>query len=495
MKLSKRWLSLAVLAPLVMAGVQAQPAQADPSVDACKTFTIDVLRTENVRSGAALLTQFPSELKSSVSYGFSASSELAFKTASKSGTGIVNVWRMYNAKAGDFSWAAEGADRDALVAAGYTSEFKQFFASGDDADCLSSAYRLRKGNKSRIVVGVVARDNSVRDGWSLASSGMFYAVPAVPDPVEPPVVPDPVEPGDGGHGSPADEEAFSIAVIPDTQQETWSDSDSRFKNRSQWLVDNAEKENLKFVTHAGDVVDWGNAVPEQYTRAKAGLAPLDKKIPYSLTVGNHDTAAVCRGGSACPGRDTSVDVRDTAVFNAAFGSARFTSMKGQFEAGKVDNSFSTFEGGGEKWMVLNLELWPRKSAVAWGQSVVASHPDHNVIVATHSYLNADGSISTSNGGYGATSPMYLFDSLIKVYPNIKIVVSGHTGESASRVDTGNSGNKILSLLQCFHSRTTNPVRLIEINASSGTVTHRVYAPYTDETLVSETVVPGFDFTH
>ncbi len=27
-----------------------------------------------------------------------------------------------------------------------------------------------------------------------------------------------------------------------------------------------------------------------------------------LTVGNHDTAAVCPGGSACPGQDTSVGV-------------------------------------------------------------------------------------------------------------------------------------------------------------------------------------------
>lgn len=485
MKLSKRWISLAVLAPLAMAGLQGQSAQADPASDVCKTFTIEISRTENAGSGAALLSQFPSELKSSTAYGFSANSELAFKTASESGEDIVDVWRMYNAKTNDFAWAAEGPDRDALVATGYTPEFKQFLASGVDADCLSSAHRLSKGNKSRVVVGDVARDNWLRDGWGLVDSGMFYAVPGVPDPVAP---------GEGEPGSPAVEEAFSIAVMPDTQQETWSDSDSRFKNRSEWLVNNAEKENLKFVTHAGDVVDWGNAVPEQYTRAKAGLAPLDNKIPYSLTVGNHDTAAVCRGGSACPGRDTSVDVRDTAVFNAAFGSARFTSMKGQFEAGKVDNAFSTFEGGGEKWMMLNLELWPRKSAVAWAQSVVASHPDHNVIVATHSYLNADGSISTSNGGYGATPPIYLFDSLIKVYPNIKIVVSGHTGGSASRVDTGNSGNKILSLLQCFHSRTTNPVRLIEINASAGTVNHRVYAPYTDETLVSETMVTGFDFT-
>ena len=80
------------------------------------------------------------------------------------------------------------------------------------------------------------------------------------------------------------------------------------------------------------------------------------------------------------------------------------------------------------------------------------------------------------------------------YPNIKIVLSGHVGGAASRVDTGNNGNKILSLLQCFHSRTTNPVRLLKISVSKGTVASSVYAPYTKETMVGETTTSGFDFT-
>lgn len=241
------------------------------------------------------------------------------------------------------------------------------------------------------------------------------------------------------------------------------------------------------------MVDWGNAAPAQYTRAQDALAPLKGKVPYSLTIGNHDTAAVCQGGSACPGVSTSVAVRDTAVFNAAFPLSSFSNIRGQYEAGKVDNTYSTFTAGGEKWMVLNLELWPRQGAIDWAKKVVAAHADHNVIVSTHSYLNPDGTISTSNGGYGATSPKHLFDSLIKVYPNIKVVVSGHAGGAASRVDTGDHGNKILSLLQCFHSRTTNPVRLITFNVADGAIATSVYAPHTKETIAAETTLTGFEF--
>lgn len=492
MMLWKRLLSVAVLASLAMG---LQPAQADSPKDPCSTFTVEVARMENLSSDASLLTQFPSEIKSAASYGFSVEKPLAFTASSNSG---VSVWRLYNAKTYDFTWAADGPDLQAMIQANYEVQFKQFFASDVASDCLSAAHRLTKGNKTRIVVGSDDRDSSIRDGWKVSRSGVFYAVAAVPEPaVHPttaPARPGPGETGKDEPGADAGSEEFTIAVIPDTQRETWSDSDPRFKNRSLWLTANASKENLRFVTHAGDVVDWGHISPQQYTRAKDGLSPLDGKVPYSLTVGNHDTAAVCQGGSACPGGVAKIDVRDTTAFNAAFDGSQFTNLRGQFEPGKVDNSYSTFEGGDQQWMVLNLELWPRKAAVDWAKRVVASHLDHNVIVATHSYLNSDGSIGTTNGGYGATSPTYLFDTLIKVYPNVKMVVSGHTGGGAAREDTGINGNKILSLLQSYHSHTTNPVRLIRINSSNGTVTHWVYAPDTNETLAERITVQGFDFT-
>ena len=50
-----------------------------------------------------------------------------------------------------------------------------------------------------------------------------------------------------------------------------------------------------------------------------------------------------------------------------------------------------------------------------------------------------------------------------------------SGQAAVRTDTGVDGNKVLSFLQAFHS-TTNPVRLVEINTATGTVTSQVYAP-------------------
>jgi hypothetical protein len=194
-------------------------------------------------------------------------------------------------------------------------------------------------------------------------------------------------------------------------------------------------------------------------KASTEIKPLEAVIPWSVAAGNHDTAAVCAGGSACPGADTRATVRDVSTFNRYFPPSRFPDLRGTYEPNRSENSWSAFSAGGKDWLVLTLELWARPEVVAWANDVVAANPTRNVIINTHSYLAADGSISTSNGGYGSTSPQYVFDHLVKLHPNIKMVVSGHVGQAAMRTDTGVAGNKVISFLQAFHS-TTNPVRLI-----------------------------------
>lgn len=287
---------------------------------------------------------------------------------------------------------------------------------------------------------------------------------------------------------------FSIAVMPDTQQEVFGPntfSGTKFLNRVQWLVDNAGPDDLdlKYVTHTGDVVNWDTPSHEQYEEASSALAPLTEAgIPFSLSIGNHDSMATGEGGGARDSKNTRTLFRSTETFNTYFTAWKYGSVEGAYEQGKVDNIYSTFAAGGDHWMVLNLEMWARPEVVDWANQIVAAHPDDNVIVVTHSYLESDGSISQS-AGYGATSAQYLFDNLISKYSNIKLVFSGHVGSAASRVDTGANGNKVYSFLTAIHSNKTNPVRIIEIDTAAGTLTSKIVAPYDKATTWS-----GFDET-
>jgi hypothetical protein len=279
---------------------------------------------------------------------------------------------------------------------------------------------------------------------------------------------------------------FSIAVMPDTQQEVLSSRDGRFVQRSNWLVANKTKLDLRFVTHTGDVVNWDTPDHSQYARARSALAPLKAAgIPYSLSVGNHDTAAVCPGGSACNVHRTSGLVRDTSTFNRYLNDQR-TDLGGAYEPGQVDNTYHLFAAGGREWLVLNLELWPRAGVVAWAQHVVASHPHHNVIVVTHSYLTSRAHVY-GKADYGTTSPKVLQAKLIKKYANVRLVFSGHVGKAGHRKDKGVHGNRIDSFLLTMHSTTTNPVRLVTINTKSGTLKTWVYAPWTKHSYSKYTV--------
>jgi len=220
-------------------------------------------------------------------------------------------------------------------------------------------------------------------------------------------------------------------------------------------------------------------------------------LPWAATIGNHDTRAVGwngiagstgYGGSAyalnpeCPTRlgDAACKswllVRDTDEFNKTFPLTGMGNVGGAYTAGKDDNYWTTFTANNTKWLVLTLELWPRTEVVTWAKNVVATHPDHNVIIQTHHYLNGDASISTSNGGYGNNSPKYLYDNLISKYPNIKLVFSGHTGGFASRSDKPN-GNTVVSYLgNDLGGPTYNPVRILTINTTTGTITSTVHDP-------------------
>ncbi|MFC3299011.1 Uncharacterised protein [Arthrobacter agilis] len=443
-------------------------------------MTTNIYQVVNPKTGASLLTQWPAEVASAAAReGYTEKRGVAFKASSLQLPGLVPVHRLE--KNGQFRWLAASEPTDGPTAGvapqGFTDLGVAFFAAPTSIDCGTAVENYRRGDMYRASADPTDGKALADDGW--VSEGVAYwaaqgtasgsAAPAVPRP--PAVTPD--------------DPTFSIAVIPDTQLEVHADlpdgGNARFSGRAQWLVDNADDLDLRYVIHTGDVVNWDTENHEQFTVASKGMKILeDAGIENSLAIGNHDTAAVGPGGSAADPRLTDDLVRDTTTFNTYFPATGNAGIEGMFEPGKIDNTFHTFQAGGAEWLVLTLELWPRTEALTWAGSVVEAHPNHNVIINTHSYLLADGTIAQSSD-YGSHSPQDVFDSLVKVYPNIRMVFSGHVGEGATREDVGVHGNKIFSYLGAFHSDETNPVRILEIDTVAGTVRSTVHAPSLDTT--------------
>jgi hypothetical protein len=276
---------------------------------------------------------------------------------------------------------------------------------------------------------------------------------------------------------PAYAETFTIAVVPDTQQEI-TGNPARFSARMQWLADHKTELNLQMVLHSGDLANWDTPDHKQFVIASEGMDILNKAgIPFAIALGNHDTAAVREGGSAAPGK-TNTNLRITPTFNTYFPPSRFTKFSGSYEPGKMDNAYHIFTAGGLNWLVINLELWPRTQIVDWAKTVVQDHPHHNVIILTHSHLTAKSTIEPTNGGYGDNSPQFVFNNLMKPYANVRLVFSGHIGSHGYRTDPGASGNTVYQFLQCYHDNQANPTRLLEIDTTNRTIKSRVYCPST-----------------
>lgn len=270
---------------------------------------------------------------------------------------------------------------------------------------------------------------------------------------------------------------FTIPVFPDTQGEV-NYKPEMFISQLQWIVDMKDSLNIPFVLHVGDIVDFDNI--RHYETASDGFKILDEaKIPYVLCLGNHDTEAVGENtGSAAPG-NTRLNLRKTTKFNTYFPVSRLMGQMGRWEEEKSDNAYYTFKAGGLDWLVVSLEFCARKGPVDWADKVVSEHPHHNVIILTHYHLNGNGDISERNAGYGDLSPYEIYDTLIEKHPNILLVLSGHTGNSAWRNDRGDHGNRIYQILTDYQNENYGDgyLRLLEINPPRKSISAKVYSPY------------------
>jgi 3',5'-cyclic AMP phosphodiesterase CpdA len=270
---------------------------------------------------------------------------------------------------------------------------------------------------------------------------------------------------------------FTIPVLPDTQREINSKPEM-FMSQMEWLAAHKDSLKIPIVLHVGDLVDFDNH--DHYKRASEGFTILDRaKVPYAITLGNHDTEAVGEfSGSAAPG-NVNANLRKTTKFNSYFPVKRFKLQKDRFEKAKSDNALYTFKAGGLKWLVLTLEFCARQEPVSWANQMIAKYPQHNVIILTHFHLTSKGEIASTNAGYGNLTVQSVYDQLISKHPNILLVLSGHVGTSAYRTDLGEKGNLIYQLLQDYQGEDLGGgyIRLLEIDPQAKTISAKMYSPY------------------
>lgn len=262
---------------------------------------------------------------------------------------------------------------------------------------------------------------------------------------------------------PAAAESFKLVVIPDSQ---WASAKwpELTKKMTEWIVANKDKENIRYVLHVGDSVQTGGS-EEEWKNIDAAMRVLDEgKVPYIVAVGNHD------GDRLVPGKRTT-------LFNRTFSVERFRKMPGfggNFPEGSNDNSYHTFAAGGKKWLILCLNFMPSNAEVAWGNEVIAKHPDHQIILLTHSYLT-----HTERDVAGKM----LWEQMVRWQPNMSMVFCGHLSTVHARAD-GDKGNTVCEMLFDWQNDVepdpNSYFAIITVDPAAGTINSRSYSPVLDK---------------
>lgn len=464
-----------------------QDAMARAKHDAVRALTSPIYMVKH-SSGNTLLTPWIDEAENAVNNLGWDSYEVAFYAAlNKTNEQLIPVYRMYNPTSHSFMYtASEKEVAKAVEDYGFNNEGVRFYVPSWDMTGTTKVYRTAKVVDGKYRYREAAGDEQLAqlqaEGWNLESQtyramARNVVAPAVPEdePVEPELNP---KDGDG---------SFTYIQIGDTQEDVWPNTKSRFNARIDWILNNEDSEDIRFVGHTGDIVNWWNSEGKagyvenhQYKELPDIFAPLfASDIPFAPVVGNHDTLAVADGDGWANTDPVTGEViaywglRQTDLINQYIPVDQLKAINGKFEEGKWDNSYHTFTAEGADFLVLSLELYPRNSALDWAENVIKTHPNHNVIIQTHHFLNGNGSVD-ANRHYGDNSAKTIEQRLVDKYSNVKMVLSGHTGSYATKVRTAPNGNKVVYSMNNLSRDTNGPLSHFNIDVDDDKLSTKIF---------------------
>lgn len=279
---------------------------------------------------------------------------------------------------------------------------------------------------------------------------------------------------------------YTIVVIPDTQYLS-QDWPTHFDSLANFISTNKDAMNIQLVMHVGDVVQIGNDA--QYLTASGPMNTLyGLGVPFLAAIGNHDYDNTTADGAV-------TDSRPATRWNANFGQDRYTTkdwFDGEFfEVGKSENFYARMNLGGRETIVLVLECFPRKAVMTWADTVVKDNASADVILLTHSYIDATGAYvnaSSTNdpSEYAVTDYVNGQEMWMNHFansPNLVASFNGHHlgGNLALKTDYNKTGGLVHQQFNNWQNSTEGGqgrIVLFTVNAETGRARRRVYNPAT-----------------
>lgn len=291
-----------------------------------------------------------------------------------------------------------------------------------------------------------------------------------------------------------DTQVYAEDRTPDGRQPAVTDprgTGAIFFDQTEWLVENADRLDLRYVGHLGDIVQNGEDLEEWELAHDAMHALLEADIPHGTVMGNHDDIEGAHG----------VDYRKNYL--DYFGPREFQDRE-WFTASSPGGGANlvVLEHRHRKIGFLNFSIDQPQAEVDWAHDVVQRNPDTIFVVGTHRYLydfalaggrygesidTPVGPITLQGGPVpGAVDPnsaQEFFEEFVSQHPNILMIHAGHFHGEWMRLDERNAGGRTLIQILTDYQSTRNGgdgwLRLYRMDFEEGTFGYDTYSPTLD----------------
>ncbi|MBR3751333.1 MAG: metallophosphoesterase [Clostridia bacterium] len=224
--------------------------------------------------------------------------------------------------------------------------------------------------------------------------------------------------------------SYTFAVVGNTQTIARSYS-SDFHKIYDYILDNKDSMNIKYVIGLGGITNSSHE--SEWSVAMESITRLEGHIPFSLARGNHDT---------------------TQTFDEYYPYEVYKhTVDGTYNNSMV-NSWKAFVAGKRRFIIFTLDYGPSESVLDWASEIIRKHPEHNVIITTHSYLFRNGELHDESYPFppslfgGVLNGDQMWEKFMRKHKNIVMTLCGNisTDNVLLRHDIGNNGNIIATLL-------------------------------------------------
>jgi hypothetical protein len=296
---------------------------------------------------------------------------------------------------------------------------------------------------------------------------------------------------------------FSLGFIADTQQMA-----EGFRNvyaaTNRWLVTNQDARDIAYTVHTGDIIEkWTRQVDvegrgrEQFQFASDVVGLLENAgHPYGVIPGNHDN----------------ITGRSNELFNEYFPPSRYEGKPWWGDSWRPDdnlNHFDVVESDGAKFLMLYLGYfggpcsWPQateearewcadkspQATIDWANHVIADHPDHNVVFATHNYITSAGDLTSPDTSRWNSIGYRYWNEVILPNENVFMVLSGHNQGVTLNIkrDVGGvEGRVVVEMMADYDGhirdgrRGVGFLRLLQVDVDAKKMAVNSYSPWLED---------------